>query len=481
MPLTIGINGLSLVHETSNGVASATAPDVCLTPSPTGPVPVPYPNVALSSTLAKGTKRVLVDGGSSAAIDGSEFSQSMGDEAGTAGGVASGVNMAPATWLSFSTDVMLEGKPACRLTDKMLMNKGNTVCSAGEQQAPVVGAALQATVRARVAAKPKRKVDRWQELLAKAEELLGLLEGGDKEKAEACIERLRRYGNVGVYAAAANDSYNDITEGYKPPIGLQRLTAVSPMPDHLTPYQIDNTRQLLSNIDAWSDDETGLDAALYYREETKEFILAFQGTGRKMNAVPDCIDMKAAVDAARGHLPAQYIQGKELADTLTGIVGPIVVTGHSLGGGIGSFTSMANEQVRAYAFNPASFSDEILKKAGGSVGDDRVESFIVDDELLDEGQKFFRLTGARGRVSHLEPVPKTNNDLASTLLKLGAGTLAASLSGDSGAGVAISELTGMAFESFRRHLGDYVTRGIEEQMKDDIACIESFLYPLSDY
>ena len=165
MPLTVGINGLSLVHEASNGVAMATAPDVCLTPSPTGPVPVPYPNVALSSTLAKGTKRVLVDGGSSAAIDGSEFSQSTGDEAGTAGGVASGANMAAATWLSFSTDVMLEGKPACRLTDKMLMNKGNTVCAAGEQQAAVVSVPIQGGSAER---EQKLRIDLLKEFCEKA-------------------------------------------------------------------------------------------------------------------------------------------------------------------------------------------------------------------------------------------------------------------------------------------------------------------------
>ena len=37
-------------------------PDVCKTPSPGGPVPIPYPNIAQSVTLAKGTTTVKADG-----------------------------------------------------------------------------------------------------------------------------------------------------------------------------------------------------------------------------------------------------------------------------------------------------------------------------------------------------------------------------------------------------------------------------------
>lgn len=139
MPVTVNINGLSAIHQTSNGTAIATVPDVCKTPSSAGPIPIPYPNMAMSSDLVMGTTTVTVDG-SSAAIQGAKFFKSTGDEAGVAGGVASSVFAMEATFLSFSPTVTLDGKPACRLTDKMLMNKGNTVCMAGEMQAPVVDA-----------------------------------------------------------------------------------------------------------------------------------------------------------------------------------------------------------------------------------------------------------------------------------------------------------------------------------------------------
>lgn len=130
MPVTVNVNDLSVIHQTSNGIATATIPDVCQTPGPAGPVPIPYPNIAMSSDLVGGTTSVTVDG-SSAAIQGSKFIKSTGDEPGAAGGVMSAVFAMEATFLSFSPTVTFDGKPACRLTDKMLMNKGNTVCMGG--------------------------------------------------------------------------------------------------------------------------------------------------------------------------------------------------------------------------------------------------------------------------------------------------------------------------------------------------------------
>lgn len=121
------------------GIAKSTIPDVCKTPSPGGPVPIPYPViVSMSNSLAKGTKTVKVDGKKMAAVKGSEFSRCNGDEPGTAGGVKSSTNMKEATWLLYSFDVKLDGKNACRLSDKMMMNHGNSACLGGEIQFPVM-------------------------------------------------------------------------------------------------------------------------------------------------------------------------------------------------------------------------------------------------------------------------------------------------------------------------------------------------------
>jgi uncharacterized Zn-binding protein involved in type VI secretion len=111
------------------GMAKSTLPDVCKTPSPSGPVPMPYPViVSQSNSLSKGTKTVKVDGKKMAAVKGSQYSSCNGDEPGTAGGIKSSTDMKEATWLSYSFDVKIDGKNACRLGDRMMMNHGNTVC-----------------------------------------------------------------------------------------------------------------------------------------------------------------------------------------------------------------------------------------------------------------------------------------------------------------------------------------------------------------
>jgi len=139
MSVTVKVNGVanSLVHKGSNGISMATIPDVCKTPSPGGPIPIPYPNISQSATLAKGTTTVKADGGMMIAIKGSEFSLSNGDNAGVAGGVKSSTFMKESTWILYSFDVKMDGQNACRLTDKKFQNRENTVDMAGTLQAPV--------------------------------------------------------------------------------------------------------------------------------------------------------------------------------------------------------------------------------------------------------------------------------------------------------------------------------------------------------
>ncbi|MFO0617560.1 MAG: DUF4150 domain-containing protein [Polyangiaceae bacterium] len=125
MPATVNVNVRSVVHASSNGVSTA-FPDVCKTPSPAGPVPIPYPNVAMSSTTSQGSTSVKMDG-QPIMLQGSCFSTSSGDEAGSAGGgVASSMIKGKAEFVSFSFDVMVEGKPVPRLADMMVQNKGGS-------------------------------------------------------------------------------------------------------------------------------------------------------------------------------------------------------------------------------------------------------------------------------------------------------------------------------------------------------------------
>ncbi len=180
MPVTVKVNGVanSLVHKGSNGVSVATIPDVCKTPSPGGPVPIPYPNISQSATLAKGTTTVKADGGMMIAVKGSEFSLSNGDNAGVAGGVKSNTFMKESTWILYSFDVKMEGKNACRLTDKKFQNHENTVDIAGVLQTPVT--VLERSLVA-IAKKCHNKVERENKQ-----------QKAKKKKGASCTERGRR-------------------------------------------------------------------------------------------------------------------------------------------------------------------------------------------------------------------------------------------------------------------------------------------------
>jgi hypothetical protein len=93
MPISIKVNGTcnSLAHKGTGGITQSTLPDVCKTPSPGGPVPLPYPVIVpVAGDLTKGTSTVKADGGNSIAIKGSHFGRCTGDEPGIAGGVKSG-------------------------------------------------------------------------------------------------------------------------------------------------------------------------------------------------------------------------------------------------------------------------------------------------------------------------------------------------------------------------------------------------------
>jgi hypothetical protein len=74
-------NNRGIAHKSSNTFAIA-FPDVCKSPTPAGPIPIPYPNIAMSSDTAKGTKKVKADQAEAIAKK-SEFKKSESDEVGT--------------------------------------------------------------------------------------------------------------------------------------------------------------------------------------------------------------------------------------------------------------------------------------------------------------------------------------------------------------------------------------------------------------
>jgi hypothetical protein len=92
-------------------------PDVCKTPSPVGPIPIPYPNTAMGVTANPATacKKIYLSCMPAHNL-GTQIPTSMGDNAGVAGGVASNMMMGPCRHLMGSFGVLYEGSPATKMT-----------------------------------------------------------------------------------------------------------------------------------------------------------------------------------------------------------------------------------------------------------------------------------------------------------------------------------------------------------------------------
>ena len=90
-------------------------PDVCLTPTPVGPVPIPYPNIALTANSPNPVMNILME--SAPTINAvSTIAMSNGNEPGSAGGVVSHLIDGQCEFLLGSMTVMVEGVPLQRLT-----------------------------------------------------------------------------------------------------------------------------------------------------------------------------------------------------------------------------------------------------------------------------------------------------------------------------------------------------------------------------
>jgi hypothetical protein len=113
-------------------------PDVCKTPTPAGPVPIPYPNIAMCNQADGGScadKVKIV--GKKAIVKTTEIPMSSGDEPGSAGGVISSKFKGNAQYKKGSSKVKFGGKEACHLVSVVGMNGGsNANVPAGQQVAP---------------------------------------------------------------------------------------------------------------------------------------------------------------------------------------------------------------------------------------------------------------------------------------------------------------------------------------------------------
>ena len=110
--------------NTQLGGLDAGLPDVCLTPTPAGPVPVPYPNAAAGPMGVPAAYTVLFSCAPAHTLL-TTVPLTNGDNAGVNMGVASGVVMGPSRHLTGAFTCLVGGAPASRLLSVSLQNSTN--------------------------------------------------------------------------------------------------------------------------------------------------------------------------------------------------------------------------------------------------------------------------------------------------------------------------------------------------------------------
>jgi hypothetical protein len=99
-------------------------PDVCLTPTPVGPLPVPYPNIAIQTMAVPAVYNVIYCSAPAHNMN-SIVPITNGDNPGINGGLASGTVMGPKRNITAAFTCLIGGMPATRMTSIALQNSTN--------------------------------------------------------------------------------------------------------------------------------------------------------------------------------------------------------------------------------------------------------------------------------------------------------------------------------------------------------------------
>ena len=128
-------NGREIQCKEADGKTICEFPDVCFTPpeNPATPpgVPVPYPNTAFAKDTTNGSKSVKISGKEVMLKNKSYFKKSTGDEAGCAAkkGVITSTNKGKAYFISWSSDVKVEGENVVRHLDMTTNNHASPMAN----------------------------------------------------------------------------------------------------------------------------------------------------------------------------------------------------------------------------------------------------------------------------------------------------------------------------------------------------------------
>lgn len=99
-------------------------PDVCLTPTPAGPIPMPYPNISTEMMGTPAVYNILLSCAPAHNMS-TMVPLTNGDNAGVNTGVASGTVMGPKRNITASFTCLIGGMPATRMTSMALQNNTN--------------------------------------------------------------------------------------------------------------------------------------------------------------------------------------------------------------------------------------------------------------------------------------------------------------------------------------------------------------------
>ncbi|WP_448724114.1 DUF4150 domain-containing protein [Pseudomonas farris] len=140
-------NGDEIACKAGDGKVIAAFPDVCLTPPapPAGPIPVPYPDTSFSKDMKKGSKTVKIKRKEVMLKDLSYYKTSpLGDETATksqGAGFVTHVITGKTYFVSWSMDVLFEGKNVDRHTDITTSNHASPMANAATPMVNTAGKA----------------------------------------------------------------------------------------------------------------------------------------------------------------------------------------------------------------------------------------------------------------------------------------------------------------------------------------------------
>ncbi|MEM9194974.1 MAG: DUF4150 domain-containing protein [Myxococcota bacterium] len=126
---------MSFPLSTRGGGQLFAFPNVCKTPTPAGPTPLPYPSTGSCTQAKKESKKVSICNQAALTVA-SEIPRTQGDEAGTALGVMSNTHMGKAVFKEGSKKIRIEGKPVALGLKPTAHNGSNTNAPMGLQVSP---------------------------------------------------------------------------------------------------------------------------------------------------------------------------------------------------------------------------------------------------------------------------------------------------------------------------------------------------------